>query len=330
MAASARWLVASIASVAWLGSAHADDRSPTVSLGLTRGTGAETCITARELAQRVEARLGHPTFVSAAQADLFVDARIARVDRGWRASVAATRADGTKIGVRVLDSASADCRGLDGDLVLVVALVIDPNATDPGHAIPPPPTKTIYVAVPSPPPRWSFDSRIAAAVVGAVLPSPALALDAAIAATPPGAWPIELGAIVSREAGADDDGHGASLRLALGTVAVCPSLVRRVRSQLQLCVGGAVGALIVHAHGLDSGGDGDVVAADLLASARGRAHLVGPLDAVVDLGAMVPLTRRSLYYTALDPTTLQVVRHDVFDVPAVGWIASLGLALHFP
>jgi hypothetical protein len=44
----------------------------------------------------------------------------------------------------------------------------------------------------------------------------------------------------------------------------------------------------------------------------------------------VPLTRRSLYYTALDPTTLQVVRHDVFDVPAVGWIASLGLALHFP
>jgi hypothetical protein len=267
--------------------------------------------------------------VSAAQADLFVDARVTRAGRGWRATVAASRANGEPVGVRELASAGADCRGLGEDLVLVVALVIDPQATGAARASAPVPREVVYVpvAVAAPAPVWSFDARVATAVIGGVLPSVEPGIEAAIAATPPGAWPIELGVIATGSASADDGTHGADVRIAVGTVAVCPELVARERYRLQLCGGGAAGALRVRSHGLDPASGGDRATGLLFGRGRGGVRVVGGLQVVIDLGITVPLARRSLYYTALDPMTLQVERHDLTETAAVGWIASLGLAL---
>jgi hypothetical protein len=316
------------------GSSRGDDKNPTVSLGVTRGDGAEACITARELAQRVEARLGHATFVSAAQADLFVDARIARAGRAWRATVSASRANGAHVGVRKLESASRDCRSLDEDLVLVVALVIDPLATGSPAPVAPVHRDVVYVPVPVPVPvpgsipRWSLRARIATTVLGGVLPSLVPGLDLAFAVTPPGAWPIELGAIATpRASAADEAGHGADVRLAIGTLAVCPKLLERERFGVQLCGGGAAGALFVRSRGFDTDGGGDRAAGLLFGRARGSLRVAGGIHAAIDLGMTVPLTRRTLYYTALDPATLQVERHDLWSVALVGWIASLGLGV---
>jgi hypothetical protein len=324
--------------LAWLAilasarSGRADDKNPTVSLGLTRAAGAEACITPHDLAARVEARLGRGTFVSAAQADLFIDARVVPAGRGWRATVAASRANGSHVGVRELSSPSADCHSLDDDLVLVVALVIDPLATERPRAtasVAPVVHDLVYVpvAVPAPAPAWSFEARAATTILGGLLPALAPGLEAALVTTPPGAWPIELGVVATGSAHADDGGHGAEARAVLGSVALCPALVVRDRYRLQLCAGGAAGALVVRSHGLDPAGGG--AHATGLLSARGRAsvRIAGRLHAVLDLGVTVPLARRSLSYTALDPETLRVERHELADVAAVGWIASLGLGV---
>jgi hypothetical protein len=323
--------------IASAGSSRGDDKNPTVSLGVTRGAGAEACITARELAQRVEARLGHATFVSAAQADLFVDAQVGRTGRGWRATVAASRADGVHVGVRTLESASRDCHSLDEDLVLVVALVIDPRATSSPPAPAPVQREVVYVPlpvrvpvrvpVPGPIPRWIFGARVATTVLGGVLPSAAIGLELAVAATPPGAWPIELGAIATRRVSADEDGHGADVRLAIGTLAVCPALLERERLRLQLCGGGAAGVMFVGSHGFDAAGGGDHAAGLLFGRGRASLAVAGPIHAAIDFGMTVPLTRRTLYYTRLDPAMLQVERRDLYNAAAVGWTASLGLGM---
>jgi hypothetical protein len=317
-------------------SSWGDDKSSTVSLGLTRGPGAEACITAHELAQRVEARLGHATFVSAAQADLFVDARIDRAGRGWRATVAASRANGAHVGVRKLESAGRDCHSLDEDLVLVVALVIDPLATGSPPVPAPLHRDVVYVRVPvpvpvpvpGPVPAWSFGARIATTILGGMLPSLTPGLDLAVAATPPGAWPIELGAIATLRAIAEDEaGRGADMRLALATLALCPELLERDRFRLQVCGGGAAGAVFVRSRGLDPGSGGDHAAGLLFGRARGSVRVAGGIHAEIDLGMTVPLARRTLYYTALDPTTLQVERRDIYGMATLGWIASLGLCV---
>jgi hypothetical protein len=327
-----RWLLAWLTGTLVLASgrpSRGDDKNPTVSLGLTRGAGAEACITAHELAQRVEARLGHATFVSAAQADLFVDARVARAGGGWSATVAASRANGAHMGVRKLASASRDCHSLDEELVLVVALVIDPLATSSPPVPAPAHRDVIYVPmhVPGASPRWSFGARVATTLLGGVLPSVAPGLEASGAVTPPGAWPIELGAIVTRRARAEEDGHGVDARLAIATLAVCPELLERERFRLQLCGGGAAGVLFVRSHGLGSDGGDDHPAGLLFGRVRGSVRVTGGIHAALDLGMTVPLARRTMYYTALDPDTLQVKRHDLYSVEAVGWSASLGLGV---
>lgn len=317
------------------GVARADTPALRVSLSLTRARGAESCITAHDLAQRVEARLGRSTFVSASQADLFVDAHIAKSSPGWRATIAASHANGDKAGLRELSTTQADCRALDDDLVLVVALAIDPLADTrpppPSPPPPPPPPERVYirVVVPAPRPQWSFEAH-AQALVLSVPTAATPALELAAVTTPPGAWPIELGAIVSRIEDADVAGHGAALRLALGTAATCPQLIARGHSELAACVGVAIGALIVRPHDLSPASDHDLFAAFATARARGRIRLTSSLDVIAELGGVAALMRRSLYYTALDPTTLQVVRHEVYAEPVVGWLAALGIAMHFP
>lgn len=308
--------------VAWLAaSGRARAEAPAVSLGLVRDS--DGCITPRALAQQVEARIG-ATFVSAAQAELFVDARIVRDGRGWRATVTASGADGAQAGERTLRADGADCHALDDDLVLVVALVIDPLGKPAAAKVE---TRTVYVPVA---PRWAFAARAGLAVLGARLPAAALALDAALAVEAPGAWPIELGVIATERARADEDGHGAALRMIAGTLATCPRVWQRGRVALHGCVGAAVGVLAVQPRDLAPAVSGDHATGELFGRARLGVQLAGRLRAVLDAGASVPLTRLTLHYDALDPVTLAVVRHAVYAEPAVAWLASLGVAVHFP
>lgn len=120
------------------GLASADGGRP-ASLGWVRAPGAESCIGSTALAKAVEARLGKSALVPASRAEVSIEGRIAPMEGKAGYQVALTVADdaGKILGTRSLARESADCRSLDEDVVLTVALLIDPDA-----ALAPPPKPT--------------------------------------------------------------------------------------------------------------------------------------------------------------------------------------------
>lgn len=97
-------------------------------LNWVRLPGAESCITASELAQRVEARLERTVFVLAQEAELAFDGYVQpRPEGGFAAHLAVTNAAGEILGARDIESAQASCRALDDALVLIAALTLFPD-----------------------------------------------------------------------------------------------------------------------------------------------------------------------------------------------------------
>ena len=95
---------------------------------MVRGETADSCITGVELAQLMERMFG-PVFAAPSEAELAIEVTLERDanDGAWLARVAVSDAHGTVLGVRVLRDAGASCRALDRQLVLVVAMAIDPE-----------------------------------------------------------------------------------------------------------------------------------------------------------------------------------------------------------
>ncbi len=110
---------------------HAASAQRTSSLSWVRLEGAERCLGAQALAQRVEARVGRPVFVSASQADLSLEGHVQREGDTMVARVVVSDRSGAVLGERVLRVPGADCAALEASLVLVIAIGIDPEATLP-------------------------------------------------------------------------------------------------------------------------------------------------------------------------------------------------------
>lgn len=98
------------------------------SLSWIRGPGAETCLTGPELGRAVEARLGAGALVPLSRAKLLVTGEITKETVGFRATIAVTDEAGHPLGSRVVTRETPNCRALDDDLALVVAVTIDPDA----------------------------------------------------------------------------------------------------------------------------------------------------------------------------------------------------------
>ena len=99
--------------------------------------GAQSCIAAAELAQRVEARLGRVIFVSAADATIFVDGTVERAqDNFFVVRLQLSDQQGRLLGERVLEFEGADCREIDEAVVLVIAVTLFPENGLSGAAIP--------------------------------------------------------------------------------------------------------------------------------------------------------------------------------------------------
>src|SRR5690606_39206062 len=108
--------------------AWASDGTERSSLHWVRLPGAEACMNSQELAQAVEARLGRSVFVSASQGELAVQGHVRKESPGFLVTLTVSRADGSITGKRELGP-SKDCRDLDEALVLVIALLLDPDVT---------------------------------------------------------------------------------------------------------------------------------------------------------------------------------------------------------
>jgi len=125
-------------------------RSETASLGWSRLPGAESCATAIELGEAVERILGRDVLVAAPDAELSLEGRIERSETGYRAVIGVARRDGSSEGERVYEHHGQVCAEANDAIALILALLIDPEATPPSEPAteptPPPPSDDVQAA----------------------------------------------------------------------------------------------------------------------------------------------------------------------------------------
>ncbi len=318
--------------------AHAAPR--TSSLSWVRLAGADACVSTQDLARDVETRLGRSVFVSPARADLSVEGRIepAHGKPGWHAVIVLRDAKGVTLGTRELARDAASCDAMREPLALVVALMIDPDASTappsplaPPPTVPAPPPQTIvvekqvpvYVAVPAPPaaspppePTWHIDVGASLAASVGVLPHVEPGIAGSALLEPPWFVPLEAYGALWLDSTADG---GPTFALAYVGGGLCPLRYRDELLHLYACASGQLGYM--KATSPDSA---QVHVAGVL-EGRGSVKLFGPIAARAGASLVVPILRPSFDYT--DSQTGQAA---AFRMSAVAAVLDAGLGLVMP
>jgi hypothetical protein len=342
--------------------AHAIDlRRP--GLNWVRLAGAKTCLSGAELARRVEARLGRVLFVSPGEAEVFVDGVVGPgAQQGWDVTLEVSDPEGHVLGRRDMHFEETDCSAIDEGVALVIALTLYPNTglteggvpldahvggrldslfadepVDPDPAAlppavtPPPPDAssgpTPPAPAPTPRPRWEVAIDVAPTIGFGQLPEVGMGLTAHVQITPPGVWPIELGAAAFLDQSVQASGGvkgDASFGLVLGSITVCPWQPAGLPA-LSVCGGAEIGRLRVTPTGfaqLEAPSHDLVV--NLLAEAALRARMVGPLYARAAFLLSLPLVQRGYAYQTLEGTSQQLYR-----MPPLAGRVEIGIGVRF-
>ncbi len=307
---------------------------PTSSLSWVRLPGAEGCLSAADLGGRVEEKLGRAALVSASAAERSVEARAERLPSGrFRVIVTGSRRDGTTLGSRELEGAT--CKGLEDGLVLVIALMIDPDAfaaprPEPVAPVPPvpaPPTvivqervvvREVPVLVPTEPRPSAMRSVDARLSVGAAF---GRGPDAGFLVA--GGLRIPTGSHFAVSVGAEGAFAGSVTTVA-GTLALCAEtpLVGRLRGGL--CGGLRGGAYFAQGSGFSSNraaADGlfdATLAPELTLPVAGRAFVA------VAAGLSAPLVRQRLVVAGPNGAVTPV-----YTRPAIGGEVLVGVGFAF-
>ena len=326
-------------------SVRAEEARPklTSALSWVRLPGTEACLSASDLSERVEKRLGRPVFVTPSAADVSIEGRAeprtAGNKKGFRMVVRGVRRDGTEIGARELDSERPDCHALDDTLTLVVALMIDPDADvaakpAPPPEPPPPPVvappprdivheRVIVHEVAAPPPRGRLDAYVAGTVGFGRLPgaAPGLAL---VVRLGPRAVPFEasLGAMPAAEVRNGD--RTATYSLLEGGLAACPAMALGTRVELGGCAGARVGNVHTRGSGFHADAEVDRPLVDAVVGPRLQVTLLEPVFLIVSTSAVVPFVRQRTTYTAADGST-----QSLHERAALGAEVGIGLGVRF-
>jgi hypothetical protein len=115
-------------------------------LNWVRLAGADDCLSAAELADKVEVRVGRTMFVATTEAELFVDgsvtgtARDGTTDRTFNITLQVSRPGGEVLGERVLAIDGESCRVIDDAVSLVIAVTLYPRSSLVAAGIPLDPT----------------------------------------------------------------------------------------------------------------------------------------------------------------------------------------------
>ncbi len=271
--------------------------------------GAESCIAAPELAREVEARLGRSVFVSVTQADMSVEGHVEpRKDGGWRVLFTLRDATGAPLGTRELLQDEADCTSARDSIILVVSVMIDPDAALKS----PVPTKSIK---PSPPPRrvsgpWRSETFASAKAGIGILPNASVGFSLSTLLVPLRFVALELSGTLWFDNTASTQGPGrADFSLGYGSASACPLTVWRDRWHLLACASGLFGRVHVKGSGFD------VVRPDdskfFVASAfdtRVEVRLLGPLALRASASLIIPIVRNSFVFTNADSTQTELFR----------------------
>jgi hypothetical protein len=115
-------------------------------LNWVRLAGADDCLSAAELADKVELRVGRTLFVATTEAELFVDgsvsgtARQGAADRMFDITLQVSRPGGEVLGERVLAIEGESCSVIDDAVSLVIAVTLYPRSSLVAAGIPLDPT----------------------------------------------------------------------------------------------------------------------------------------------------------------------------------------------
>lgn len=123
---SARAALCALAVLSCATAARAEDPQRP-GLNWVRLRGAESCLSAPELAQRVELRVGRMLFASVSDAGIFVDGYVGRSREGWDVTLEVSDREGALLGRRELHVPGADCNVIDEAVTLVIAVTLYPN-----------------------------------------------------------------------------------------------------------------------------------------------------------------------------------------------------------
>lgn len=139
--------------------------APSPALSWVREQGAESCITAIELATRVEALLGRLIFVSASEAELVVEGYVRPSEpAGFIARLVVSDGSGKVLGSRELATPQPDCRTLDEALALVIAVTLYPKSGLAGSSMLPPEASSLldelFASEPTEPDPTLLDLKI--------------------------------------------------------------------------------------------------------------------------------------------------------------------------
>ena len=318
----------------------------TSDLSFVRLPGAEACIASRELAAAVEARLGRPVFVSAARADVTVEGRVEKVDdpTGWRAVIVLSDADGEVLGERELTAEGEDCAALVDPLVLVVAVMIDPDAAlgageeqateepeGPAASEQPPPepevrevvrTERVEVPVEREAPGWHVELDGGVGIALGALPGVAPLWVGSVYAEPPAFFgiEIELGLLPWATESAQDGGE-ATFAMGYAGLLLCP--LRWVPSAWSLgaCAGVHLGATRVTGDGIDASPD-ERVTAEVVARLRVAWQVASWLSILARPTVVVPIRREPWEWQTATGS------EELFEPWVVGARVDVGVGIH--
>lgn len=304
------------------------DSSARHTLSWTRAPGAEGCIDADALAAAVDARLGRTAFKVADERTIRIEAHVRPFERGWHVAISVRAPDGESLGQRELEERGADCRVLDDVLVLVLALIIDPDAAmrEPAPPppipppIPPPPPPAPKPPEPTRPPEvpWAFGASGSVIAAGALLPGAAVGGALRFELDPPGLPRLAVRGSVwwedERRAGA----QGARFGLVTTGLSACPAL-----GLLEICGGLEVGRMAAEGFGFDRSQQSASAVLYVVVEPQLRVPLATRLALIASIGTWIPLVRPRFVF---DQAGQAVLLHQPSPAALVGHV---GLALRF-
>ena len=301
--------------------AHADG-SARHALRWTRGPGAEACIDAPALIAAVETRLGYHVF-GETDAAVIIEAHVQPKASGWHVAIAVRRSDGTLLGMRELDERLADCRVLDEALVLMIALIVDPDAAtrEPPPIVPPvTPPRPPPIQRPSPP--WLFEASAGIATAGLLLPGASIGAGACFSIDAPGLPAVLIRGTWWLEDELRNRNQGSSLNLVTGGVAVRVPVP--VSGDLFSISGGIeLGRMAGDGFGFDRSDHASAMVAYLTVEPTITVKLAPRLLLSAMVGAWVPLVRPRFVYDEAGQTML------LYQPAPIAFIGQAGLAVPF-
>ena len=338
--------------------AVAEQRAP--GLNWVRLEGASECLSAAELAERVEARVGRVLFTSATEAELFADGSVRAANGGWDVVLEISQRDGTVLGRRVMRFEGERCAVIDDAVVLVIAVTLYPNSglIDAGIPLDPrtaahlealfgaEPTDPDPASLPAAPPastRASTDASdqpvraravpavrsepwkvaLDAALIAGVgqLPEAALGAGGALLITPPGAWPLQAAVFWLPPQTVPVEDAGGDARFDLLLASLAVCPWQPSwLRSLALCGAGELGRLRAQPRFVSKNRAASDVVANMSALALLRVPLAGGLHARAALVLSMPLIQRSYEFQTLERTPQRV-----FRMPQVAARLELGL-----